>query len=81
MEIVILPDNAAIGRLGADAVGNLLQRKPAAVLGLATGSSPLSIYDELATRSAECAEMLDRLLKVRSNIEQESGGPGKIAFS
>ena len=53
MEIVILPDNATIGRLGADAVGNLLQRKPAAVLGLATGSSPLSIYDELATRSAD----------------------------
>jgi cell division protein ZapA len=36
---------------------------------------------QLATRSAECAEMLDRLLKVRSNIEQEKGGPGPIAFS
>jgi cell division protein ZapA len=36
---------------------------------------------QLATRSAECAEMLDRLLKVRTNIEQEKGGPGKIAFS
>jgi cell division protein ZapA len=36
---------------------------------------------QLATRSAECAEMLDRLLKVRSNIEQEKGGPGTIAFS
>jgi len=36
---------------------------------------------QLATRSAECAEMLDKLLKVRSNIEQEKGGPGSIAFS
>jgi cell division protein ZapA len=36
---------------------------------------------QLATRSAECAEMLDRLLKVRSNIEQEKGEPGKISFS
>ena len=36
---------------------------------------------QLAMRSAECAEMLDRLLKVRSNIEQEKGGPGGIAFS
>ena len=36
---------------------------------------------QLATRSAECAEMLDRLLKVRSNIEQEKGGPGTIAFT
>jgi cell division protein ZapA len=36
---------------------------------------------QLAMRSAECAEMLDRLLKVRSNIVQEKGGPGTIAFS
>jgi len=52
MEIVILPDNEAIGSLAADAIGNLLQRRPNAVLGLATGSSPLAIYDELATRCA-----------------------------
>src|SRR3954462_576421 len=26
---------------------------------------------QLASRSAECAEMLDRLLKVRSNVEQQ----------
>jgi len=50
MEVVILPDSHAIGDLGADAIGSLLQRKPDAVLGLATGSSPLAIYDELATR-------------------------------
>src|ERR671918_2750970 len=36
---------------------------------------------QLAVRSTECAEMLDRLLKVRSNIEQEQGGPEKIVFS
>src|SRR6267142_1168928 len=36
---------------------------------------------QLATRSAECAEMLDKLLKVRSNIEQEKGSPDTIAFS
>ena len=52
MEIVILPDAAAIGGLAADAIANLLQRKPDAVLGLATGSSPLAIYDELAARCA-----------------------------
>ncbi len=52
MEIVILDDAAAIGRLGADAIGDLLQRRPNAVLGLATGSSPLAIYDELAARCA-----------------------------
>ncbi len=55
MEIVVLPDARAIGALAADAIGRLLQRKPDAVLGLATGSSPLAIYDELARRCAEGA--------------------------
>jgi glucosamine-6-phosphate deaminase len=50
MEVVILDGAEAIGRLAADAIGELLERKPAAVLGLATGSSPLAIYDELARR-------------------------------
>src|SRR6266545_1165123 len=36
---------------------------------------------QLAARSSECAEMLDRLLKVRSSVEQEQGGAGKIVFS
>jgi cell division protein ZapA len=36
---------------------------------------------QLAVRSTECADMLDRLLKVRSNIAQEQGEPDKIAFS
>src|SRR6266487_2680381 len=31
---------------------------------------------QLGSRSAECAEMLDRLLKVRSTVEQERGGAG-----
>lgn len=36
---------------------------------------------QLALRSSECSEMLDRLLKVRSNIEQEKGEPEKISFN
>src|SRR6266542_2351675 len=36
---------------------------------------------QLALRSSECAEMLDRLLKVRSSVEQGQGGAGKIVFS
>ena len=43
-------DAKEIGGVAADAIGALLTRKPAAVLGLATGSSPLAIYDELAAR-------------------------------
>src|SRR6266702_435714 len=34
---------------------------------------------QLAARSTECAEMLDRLLKVRSSLEQEKGNAGGIS--
>ena len=50
MEVVILPSSRQIGQLAADAVEALLRRKPGAVLGLATGSSPLPVYNELAVR-------------------------------
>ena len=50
MEIVILGGRRQIGKLAADAIEQLLRRKPEAVLGLATGSSPLPVYDELAAR-------------------------------
>lgn len=50
MEVIITEDPAQIGRIAADAIEALLARRPAAVLGLATGSSPLAIYDELAAR-------------------------------
>ncbi|MGH3350980.1 MAG: glucosamine-6-phosphate deaminase [Nocardioides sp.] len=52
MEVVILPDAAAIGVAAADLVEDLLRDRPDAVLGLATGSSPLPTYDELAGRCA-----------------------------
>ncbi|HEY0763229.1 MAG TPA: cell division protein ZapA [Pyrinomonadaceae bacterium] len=35
---------------------------------------------QLAARSAECAEMLDRLLKVRSTLEHEQGSAGKLSL-
>lgn len=38
--------------------------------------------EQLASRSSECAEMLDRLLKFRSSVErQQPGGAGGIAFT
>ncbi|MGG5171638.1 glucosamine-6-phosphate deaminase [Pseudarthrobacter sp. J1738] len=53
MEVVILPSSKQIGIMAADAIAALLRRKPNAVLGLATGSSPLPIYNELARRHTE----------------------------
>ena len=38
------------GKNGADVITNLLKNKPDAVLGLATGSSPIGMYKELIAR-------------------------------
>lgn len=48
---VIITEEAGIGALVADEIQELLARRPDAVLGLATGSSPLRVYDELARRT------------------------------
>lgn len=50
MELIIQPDKHAIATLVADSITALIDRKPDAVLGVATGSSPLTVYDELARR-------------------------------
>jgi len=50
MEVVIVPDAAAGGELIASAIADLLARKPDALLGVATGSTPLPIYRALTAR-------------------------------
>ena len=50
MEVVVLPGPEEIGRLVADAVEALVRSTPRAVVGLATGSSPLPAYGELLRR-------------------------------
>ncbi|MDQ0840868.1 MULTISPECIES: glucosamine-6-phosphate deaminase [unclassified Streptomyces] len=52
MEVVIVPDSAAGGELIAEAMADLLRRKPDALLGVATGSTPLPIYQALAAKVA-----------------------------
>lgn len=47
MEVVIVESPAAGAALVAGAVAALLYRRPDAVLGVATGSTPLGVYDEL----------------------------------
>ncbi|MFZ4894731.1 glucosamine-6-phosphate deaminase [Plantibacter sp. Mn2098] len=51
-EVVIVQDAAAAGDLVADAIISLISKNPAAVLGLATGSTPLSVYEALARKTA-----------------------------
>jgi len=50
VEVVITSGPEESARLAADAIEQLLTRKPDAVLGLATGSTPLPTYDELVRR-------------------------------
>ena len=52
MEVVITTADRA-ATLVAVAVTALVARRPEAVLGVATGSSPLAVYDELARRVAD----------------------------
>lgn len=48
MEVVVLPSAAEVGQLAARKIAQLITGRPDAVIGLATGSSPLAIYAELA---------------------------------
>ena len=52
-EVVIVRDEAEAGELVASAIVALFERRPDAVLGLATGSTPLSTYRALARRLDE----------------------------
>jgi glucosamine-6-phosphate deaminase len=50
MDVVILPDAAAVGAAAAARIAAVVHRDPEAVLGLSTGSSPLGAYAALADR-------------------------------
>jgi glucosamine-6-phosphate deaminase len=52
MEVVPLATADDVARLAADAVEQLVRSRPSAVLGLATGSTPLRTYQELVRRAA-----------------------------
>lgn len=50
MEVLILPDEDAVARRCADIVEAQVENRPDSVLGLATGSSPVGLYNELIRR-------------------------------
>lgn len=52
MELIVLDTAEQIAVRAADEIEALLRAKPQAVLGTATGSSPLPLYDELTARCA-----------------------------
>jgi len=48
LEIFVVPDAAAIGAVAAGIIAAVVRSKPDAVLGVATGGSPLPVYAALA---------------------------------
>jgi len=73
MRVIIDKDYDAMSRRAADFVTELLQRKPDAVLGLATGSTPLGLYKELIRRHRE--EGLDFSKVTTFNLDEYYGLP------
>ncbi len=53
MEIIIAETYDDTSRLAADVIERQLLRKPSSVLGLATGSTPIGMYQELVRRHTE----------------------------
>ncbi len=50
MEVIIMATPAEVGELAARKVAHVIEHRAAPVIGLATGSSPLAIYAQLAAR-------------------------------
>jgi glucosamine-6-phosphate deaminase len=48
MRVIIEKDDDAVAKTAAQVIGAVIKRKPAAVLGLATGSTPIKTYQEMA---------------------------------
>ena len=56
-EVVILDSREQAGELGAEFVARLVAAKPDAVLGLATGSTPLPLWHALAARALDLSRV------------------------
>ena len=51
MEVVIMADPDAAAEVVAGVIASVLAERPAPVLGLATGSSPLGVYRRLIDKT------------------------------
>jgi len=56
-EVVIVASKEAAGELAADRIAALVARKPHAVLGLATGSTPLPVWSALRNRGLDLSRV------------------------
>src|ERR1700679_1394785 len=74
MEIIIQPTAADATGLAARLLAGLIRKKPAAVLGLATGSSPMQLYRELVDMDLDWQKLttfnLDEYVGISPQHEQ-----------
>lgn len=68
MEIIIADSYQEMSRLAADLIERQLLRKPSSVLGLATGSTPVGMYQDLVRRYKE--EGLDFSKVITFNLDE-----------
>ena len=73
MEVVITQDYNEMSKLAAQMVAELLNTKPNAVLGMATGSTPLGLYQELVRMHNQA--QLDFSRVVTFNLDEYVGLP------
>ena len=73
MEIIISPTYEEMSKAAAQVIKSVLNRKPNAVLGMATGSTPLGVYNELVRMHRE--ESLDFSQVTTFNLDEYVGLP------
>lgn len=73
MEVIIRPTYEEVSKVGAQIVADVLNTKPDAVLGMATGSTPLGLYAELVRLHRE--EGLDFSQVTTFNLDEYVGLP------
>ncbi len=71
MEVVIKETPEEMSKLSAELIAEVVRRKPRAVLGLATGSTPLGTYKELIRLHKQ--EGLDFSRVVTFNLDEYVG--------
>src|SRR6266446_2663011 len=79
MEVIVQRDYAQMSKVAAQIVAELLNTKPNAVLGMATGSTPLGLYQELVRLHKK--EQLDFSRVTTFNLDEYVGLPGNHAQS
>jgi glucosamine-6-phosphate deaminase len=73
MEVIIAQNAAEMSSIAADLIEQQLLRKPNSILGLATGSTPVGLYQELIRRHRE--KGLDFSQVVTFNLDEYLGLP------